>query len=167
MPKSYVLIHRTIREFQHPILVWEDMNKGKKTALASIVIVVIAVVGYSVWTYVNQLDYLSKTVHETERWAVIRDSKGDITAIETIENHVWNALRSLHQNQTAMWIGGIVEDYDNKWGFRFKPDTIIVAHFTVEGGQSNIQGISEDLDYWINTWAKETYVLARVAEMHE
>jgi len=143
------------------------MNTRKKIALLSILIVVIAVVGYSVWTYVNQLDYLAKTAHETTRWAVIRDSRGNIIAIEPTENEVWSVLRSLLQNQTAMWIGGIVENYDNHWEFRFKPDTIVVAQFTVEGGQSNIQGISEDLNYWTTTWAKETYVLARVAEMYE
>ena len=143
------------------------MNKVRKTALASVVIIAIAVVCYAVWIYVNQLDYSSKTLHETERWAVIRDSKGDIIAIETTGDQVWSVLSSLHQNQTAMWIGGVVESYDNKWGFRFKPDTIVIAQFTVEGGQSNIQGISGDLDYWINTWAKETYVWARVAEIHE
>ena len=143
------------------------MNTRKKIALLSILIVVIAVVGYSVWTYVNQLDYLAKTAHETTRWAVIRDSRENIIAIEPTENEVWSVLRSLLQNQTAMWIGGIVENYDNHWEFRFKPDTIVVAQFTVEGGQSNIQGISEDLNYWTTTWAKETYVLARVAEMYE
>jgi hypothetical protein len=65
-----------------------------------------------------------------------------------------------------MWIGGVVETYYNKWGFRFKPDTIIVAQVTIEGAQSYIQGISGDIDYWINTWAKETYVLARVIEVY-
>lgn len=143
------------------------MNTRKKIALSSILIAVIAVVGYLVWTCVNQLDYLAKTAHETTRWAVIRDSRGNIIAIEPTENEVWSVLRSLLQNQTAMWIGGIVENYDNHWEFRFKPDTIVVAQFTVEGGQSNIQGISEDLNYWTTTWAKETYVLARVAEMYE
>ena len=66
-----------------------------------------------------------------------------------------------------MWIGSIVEEYDNKWGFRFKPETIIVARFTIEGAQTNIKGISGDLDYWMNVWTKETYVLARVREIHE
>ncbi len=66
-----------------------------------------------------------------------------------------------------MWIGGIIELYNNKWGFRFKPDTIVVAQITIEGAQSNIQGISEDLDYWVNVWTKEAYVLANVVEIHE
>jgi cell division protein FtsL len=114
----------------------------------------------------SQIDeYLSK-IHETDRWAVIQDSKGDIIAIETSNNEAWNTLSDLFQNQTEMWIGGIVEEYNNKWGFRFDPNTIIVAQFTIEGAQSYIQGISEDLDYWINTWGTYTYVFARVIEVN-
>ncbi len=66
-----------------------------------------------------------------------------------------------------MWIGGIIEEYNNKWAFRFKPDTIVVAQITIEGAQSNIQGISSDLNYWVNKWAKETYVLAKVTEIYK
>ncbi len=130
-------------------------------------IITVALGGYLVWYYLDHLDYLSETVHETDRWAVVKDSKGDIISVETTNNEVWNTLYELHQNQTEMWIGGIVETYGNKWGFRFKPDTIVVAQVTIEGAQSNIQAISGDLDYWIDTWAKETYVMARVIEIHQ
>ena len=133
--------------------------------LACIVAVVIAV--YFVFSYMNYLDYLGKTVHETDRWAVITDSKGDIIAVETTSDTVWSQLVELHQNQTQMWIGGVVEEYDNTWGFRFQPDTIIVAQITIEGAQSTIQGISEDLDYWINIWTQETYVLSKVTDINE
>ena len=138
-----------------------------KLILFGVFAIVAVVVGYLVWAYVNHLDYLSKTMHETDRWAVIRDSKGDIIAVETTNHEVWNTLVSLHQNQTEMWIGGVVEEYENKWEFRFKPETIVIAQITIEGAQSNIQGISGELDYWINVWAKEAYVLAKVAEIHE
>lgn len=78
---------------------------------------------------------------------------------------VWNQLVELHQNKTVMWIGGIVEEYDNKWGFRFKPETITIAQFTAERLQATIRFISEDLDYWIGLgW---TYILAKVSEIHE
>lgn len=135
--------------------------------IAIVVIIAITLVGYSVWAYQNHLDYLSKTVHETDRWVVIKDSKGDIIAIETKNSKVWNTLSELHQNQTEMWIGGVVETNNNKWGFRFKPDTIVVAQATIEGAQSYIQGISGDLDYWINTWTNVAYILAKVIEVHE
>ena len=138
-----------------------------KAAFVSVLVVVVAVGCYLMWTQMNHLDYLSKTMHETDRWAVIRDSKGDIMAVETTDDSIWNVHSALRQNQTAMWIGGDVEEYDSKWEFRFKPETIVVAQFTIEGAQSNIQGISGDLDYWINVWGRETYVLARVVEIHE
>jgi len=138
-----------------------------KFVLAVIVVITAMVISYVVWVYMNRLDYLSKTVHETNRWTVLMDSKGDILAVETTNDEVWRTLKNLHQNQTAMWIGGVVEEYNNHWGFRFKPETIIAAQITIEGAQSNIQGISGDLDYWINIWGKETYVLARVVETHE
>jgi hypothetical protein len=138
-----------------------------KLIFVSVVIIAVVLVGYSVWVYMNHLEYLSKTIHETDRWAVIRDSKGDVIAVETTNHEIWNTLVSLRQNQTEMWIGGIVEEYENKWGFRFKPETIIVAQITIEGAQSNIQGISGDLDYWIKVWSKETYVLAKVTEIHK
>jgi len=63
-----------------------------------------------------------------------------------------------------MWIGGIVEKYDNKWGFRFKPDTVRVAHVTAEGLQAKIRTISTEIDYWLNLgW---TYVSAKAVEIH-
>ena len=124
-------------------------NTRKNLALAIIIVIVVCVVSYSTWVYMNHIDFLEKTLHETEKWAVIKDSKGDIIAVESTDDKVWNALHGLYENQTAMWIGGIIEEYDNKWGFRFKPETIIIAEITVEGAQSNIKGITEDLNYWI------------------
>ena len=130
------------------------------------ILVTWSIAGHLIWNHLVYQDYLSKIVHETDRWAVIQDSKGDIIAIETKSDHVWNTFIALHQNQTEMWIGGAVEIYNNKWNFRFNPNTIVVAQFTIEGAQSNIKAISEDLDYWINTWAKETYVMARVIDVY-
>jgi len=140
---------------------------GNRTLTAIVAIIIVALGAYLVWNYLDHLNYLSKTIHETDRWAVVKDSKGDIISVETTSNEVWNTLSELHQNQTEMWVGGIVETYGNKWGFRFKPDTIVVAQVTIEGAQSNIQAISEDLHYWIDTWAKETYIMARVIETHQ
>jgi hypothetical protein len=137
-----------------------------KTILAVLLVIAVIASGCIVWWYLNYTDYLSKTLHETNRWAVIEDSHGDIMAVETSKDEVWNTFVNLNQNKSEMWIGGIVEEYDNKWGYRFKPTTIIVAELTIEAAQTWIRGLSEDLDYWINTWAKETYVLVRVIEIH-
>ncbi len=130
-------------------------------------IVAVVVVVYSIWSYMDYVDYLGKTVHDTNRWAVITDSKGDVISVETINDQVWSQLVRLQQNRTPMWIGGVVEEYNNTWGFRFNPETITIAQITIEAAQSNIKGISQDLDYWMNTWARETYVLAKVTEIHE
>ena len=115
----------------------------------------------------NNTDYLSKTKHDTQRWAVIVDSHGDVIAVETTDQVVWDTLKALGLNQTEMWVGGVVEEYNNYWGFRFKPASIVVAEITIEGAQSNIRGISRDLDYWINVWSTQAYVLARISELHE
>lgn len=132
--------------------------------LIGIIVFVVVFIGFIAWIYWG-MDSSSKTKHETDAWAVIRDSKEDKIAIETTDPNTWETIVDLHNNQTEMWIGGIVEEYDNYWGFRFNPDTIVIAQITIEGAQSNIQGISEDLNYWINIWAKQTYVLAKVVEI--
>jgi len=73
---------------------------------------------------------------------------------------------NMHQDGSEMWIGGLVEEYGNNWGFRFKPGTINVAEITAEGAQTWIADISENTNYWMNTWSKKTYVFARVTEIH-
>lgn len=139
----------------------------KKIVLAAIVTVVIVLIVFAPLAYWSHSDYLNRTKHETNRWAVIADSKDDIIAVETIDSGVWDTLKNLHENQTELWIGGIIEEYDNHWGFRFSPDSIVIAEITIEGAQSNIQAISEDLNYWINTWGNQVYVFAKVTEIHE
>ena len=134
--------------------------------LIGVAITVIVIIGISLWVYWGSVEFLDKTKHDTNTWAVIEDSKGDVIAVETAEPSVWDNLVNLRNNQTEMWIGGIVEEYDNYWGFRFRPDTIVIAEITIEGAQSNIQGISGDLNYWINIWAREAYVLSKVIEIH-
>ena len=141
------------------------MNKKMVLNITSTLVIVI--LAFLIYTYWINSDYSNKTKHETNRWTVITDSKSDIIAVETSDSNVWETLTNLNANQTEMWIGGIVEEYDNYWGFRFNPDTIIIAEITIEGAQSNIQAISEDLNYWINIWQKQTYVLAKVTEIHK
>jgi hypothetical protein len=140
---------------------------SRKTFLLLIIIFSFLIIGIFVLYYWSNADYLSKTKHETDSWAVVSDSKEDIIAVETVDPDIWISLKNLMENQTEMWIGGVVEEYDNFWGFRFKPDTIIIAEITIEGAQSNIRGISQDLEYWIEIWGKQAYVFAKVEEIHE
>jgi hypothetical protein len=135
-----------------------------KQKLRIVVAIIILVAGTSIVIW-NSLDYSSATKHDTNRWAVIRDVEGSMLAIETTDNTVWNQLVQLHQNGTEMWIGGVVERYGNKWGFRFNPDTIIIAQFTIEGAQTTIRFLSEDIDYWINFGI--AYIGSTVIEIHQ
>jgi len=135
-----------------------------KIVLAGVALtVVLSIAGIFVWNYARErADYLNEIVHETDRWAVIEDVNGDHIAVEPTSDEVWNQLVELYQNKTVMFIGGIVEEYGNKWGFRFKPENITIAEFTAEGLQATIRYISGNLDYWLGGWA---YVNAKVTEI--
>ena len=129
-----------------------------------IAVLILAITSVGVWLVWNHMEYLSATKHDTGHWAVIQDIEGSMLAIETTDNIVWNQLVQLHQNGTEMWIGGVVERYDNRWGFRFNPDTIIIAQFTIEGAQTTISFLSEDIEYWINFGI--AYIGSTVVEIH-
>jgi hypothetical protein len=60
---------------------------------------------------------------------------------------------------------GIVEECRNKWGFRFRPETVAIAEVTAEGLQATIQHIGENLDYWLDLGL--AYVDAEVTEIHD
>jgi len=135
----------------------------KRWHMAVVVSIGVAVI-LSVAVWANYVDSLNAVKHETNRWAVIEDSNGDRMAVEPIDDHIWSELVQLNQNGTRMFVGGIVERYNNKWGFRFKPDSVRVAEFTAEGLQGTIRYISENIDYWLNlSWA---YVSSKVIEIH-
>ena len=74
---------------------------------------------------------------------MIRDVNGDVVSVEPTRDDVWSQLVRLNENSTRMWVGGEVERYNNKWSFRFKTGTIVVAQFTIEGAQATIRFISE------------------------
>ena len=127
-----------------------------------VLILIIFVLGVAVWPiYLGAPNALK---HDTNRWAVIEDVNGDKMAIEPTNDYVWAELVQLNQNGTRMWVGGIVESYDSKWGFRFEPSSVNVAQFTAEGLQSTIGYISANIDYWLNLgWA---YVWSEIVEVH-
>ena len=99
-----------------------------------------------------------------ERWALIEDVHDDKLRVETFSDEVWAQLVQLYYNGSERWIGGIVEIYENEWGFRFDPKTIIVKEVTIEVWQTTIRGISENLDYWLGEMA---VVGAGVVEVHQ
>ncbi len=129
------------------------------------VVGVIIVIGVIVYSYGNYLDWLNAVKHETDRWAVIEDVNRDVMAVEPTSDNVWSELVLLHQSDNRMFVGGALGRYSNKWGFRFKPDNIIVAEVTVEGLQATIKHISTELDYWLDLGL--AYVSCRVIQVHE
>jgi len=124
------------------------------------ILVVVVILSAAVWA--KYVDSLNAVKHETNRWAVIEDFNGDRMAVEPVSDHIWSELVRLNQNGTRMFVGGIVERYDSKWGFRFKPDTVTVAQFTAEGLQGTIEYISTHIDDWLNGWG---YVSSKVVEV--
>jgi len=136
-------------------------TKKRYVAVAVFVTMMFVILGVAAWA--NYVNSLNEVKHETNRWAVIEDVNGDRIAVEPTDDHIWSELIQLNQNGTRMFVGGIVERYNNKWGFRFKPDSVRVAQFTAEGLQGTIKYISENIDYWLNGWA---YVSAKVVEIH-
>jgi len=98
-----------------------------------------------------------------ERLAIIEDAHTDRIKVETTNDKVWATLVQLYHNGSERWIGGIVERYLNEWGFRFNPDTILVAEITIEVWQTTIRDISQRLNYWLGNMA---VVGAKVVEIH-
>nr|MDO8132619.1 hypothetical protein [Candidatus Njordarchaeum guaymaensis] len=134
----------------------------KKLHIIGIVTVLAAsVLGAFLW--ISYSDMMFELRHDTDRWAVIEDREGSRMAVEPMNDEIWDKITQLYQNQSTRFLGGIVERYENKWSFRFKPENVTVAEFTAEGLQANIRYISEHLEYWLGGWA---YVAARVTETH-
>lgn len=133
---------------------------GMKKLVAICILAIIVIGVISLVHYQQTPDVLR---HEAARWAVIEDYNNDRIAVEPLNDESWSQLVQLYQNGSREWVGGIVETYDNSWGFRFKPESITVAEVTAEGLQGTIRYISENLNQWLNGWA---YVSAKITEIH-
>jgi len=124
----------------------------------------VAIAALGVVILINYMGEPDSLKHETDRWAVIKDVNGDRIAVETVSDEVWSQLVQLNQNGSERFVGGIVVKYNNRWGFRFDPNTVTVAEVTAEGLQATIRYISKNLDYWLTIgWA---YVHAKFTEIH-
>ncbi len=133
----------------------------KKGIMMAIVLIALSISSLLVWNYFR---YINQPPYYNPFGAVIEDSSGDHITIQATDNTIRNQLVDLSENGSEMWIGGRVEIWNNEWGFRFNPDTIIIAEITAEGSQSTISGISEDLDYWLAYGI--VYVYATVIDIH-
>jgi hypothetical protein len=74
------------------------------------------------------------------------------TELSEVSPEIVSTLQAMALNGSRKWIGGIVESCNQKWGFRFKLDTIAIADNTAEGLQASIEYISTHLDYWNGTY---------------
>ena len=128
------------------------------------VLAVLALVIFATLDRIEYTDYIEETVHDTYKWAVIEDSQGKHIAVETTIDATWNELRNLNLNKTRVFIGGKIEEYNNKWGFRFKPDSILIARYESKNGHGNIEQISSNIDYWKNVGI--VYVYVKITEIH-
>ena len=127
------------------------------------IVALLSVSALGAFLWISYSDIMSALKHDTYRWAVIVDREGSRVAVEPVSDEIWEKITQLYQNQSTRFVGGIVERYENKWNFRFKPENVTVAEFTAEGLQATIRYISEHLEYWLGGWA---YVSARVTEAH-
>lgn len=89
-------------------------------------------------------------------------------AVETNETKVWNQLVEMNKTGTINYVGGMIEEYENEWGFRFVPKSIHVYSLDkMVFGQAPIKEISENLDTSLEQQFPIAYVKARVVEIHE
>ncbi len=136
----------------------------RRSIIIAVAIVAVMAAAFSaIFYWMLQSYYLNPIVHETDRWAVVRDMNGDPLAVKPSSDVVWEQLVQLGQNGTTKWIGGIVQTLGGRWGFRFAPENITIGDITAEGLQTTIRDLSSNLDYWLGTWA---YVSATVVEIN-
>jgi hypothetical protein len=127
------------------------------------VVALLAALATGAFLWMSYSDMMLTLKHDTNRWVIIMDREGSQIAVEPVRDEVWEKLVQLHQNKSLRFVGGIVERYENKWGFRFKPENVTIAEITAEGLQATVRYISENLDYWLGGWA---YISSRVVEAH-
>ncbi|MFQ5907646.1 MAG: hypothetical protein ACE5JE_02285 [Thermoplasmata archaeon] len=83
---------------------------------------------------------------------LVEDPGGDRMEIrvDPSRQEARDALGEMHGTGEARWVGGEIESFENEFGFRFRPDTIVVADITAEGAQAvyyrTIQG---NFTYWL------------------
>jgi hypothetical protein len=122
------------------------MNGSRRNKIGALIIAALLVLSAVVVTWF----FLGANPEQPLGEAVIEDRNGDRLTVEPTNDTTWSLLEELHGNGTWMWIGGLVETYDNPWDFRFVPESISVAGDTDEGSQSTIQEIHEEFEYWLD-----------------
>jgi len=138
------------------------MNRRRTAVFSLAAIVTLAI--FLTWQRLEYIDYCKETSHDTYMWAVIEDSRGKHLAIETQDGKTWEELRKVHENKTRVYIGGIIQEYGNKWGFRFRPDTITLSPSPPKETQATIEQLSWNMSYWRSKGL--VYIDSKVTEIH-
>ncbi|WP_455364788.1 hypothetical protein [[Eubacterium] cellulosolvens] len=97
---------------------------------------------------------------------LIEDPEGERMAIQInpFQTDAVVALTEIAKTGERIWVGGEVEEFDNELGFRFKPDTIVIAKAPTEELQaSKLKFIKEDFEHWKEVGV--VYVLGKVIEI--
>lgn len=131
-----------------------------------IIVTFVLIVLFVSLIYWGRQNYFEETKHSGDIWATIEDSKGNLISIDFLNtnNNIWDTLIKLNLNKTKMFIGGIIEQYQNKWGFHFKINSIVISQSVPEDRQANIEQISLDLNHWEN--GQVVYIYSTVVEVH-
>jgi hypothetical protein len=82
---------------------------------------------------------------------LVEDPAGDRMGfqVDASRQEATDTLWEMHGTGEAKWVGGEIESFENEFGFRFKPDTIVVADVTAEGAQAVFyRAIQGDFAYW-------------------
>ncbi|MFQ6013083.1 MAG: hypothetical protein ACE5LS_05510 [Thermoplasmata archaeon] len=111
--------------------------------IAVVLAVTAAVIGLS-WYYLADLS-------PPREGFLVEDPNGDRLEIrvDPSRQEAIDALMEMHVTGESKWVGGEIESFENEFGFRFKPNTIVVADLTAEGAQAVFyRTIQDDFAYW-------------------
>jgi hypothetical protein len=94
--------------------------------------------------------YISSRAGLGEGEFLVEDPSGDRMVIEVGPGlEAVDSLIEMHESGDPRWVGGSIEEHDSKFGFRFKPETVVVSEITAEGLQAvYYETIQENLTYW-------------------
>lgn len=111
--------------------------------VATVLAVAAAVTGRS-WYYLVDLS-------PSREGFLVDDPDGNRVEIlvDSTRQEAIDALMEIHVTGDAKWVGGEIESFESEFGFRFKPDTMVVADITAEGAQAVFyRTIQDDFTYW-------------------
>jgi hypothetical protein len=87
----------------------------------------------------------------------------NVIVVQVADRAAWNTLLSMQSSGKSMWVGGNIErSSENEWGFKFKPEGIIIAPITAEALEATLPLIKTNLNYWINIGF--VYINAKVVD---